>query len=168
MAHEGPYGLELELFVFAELCVTCEKLSIEEITEILQLTPTDHVRKDDVLCEYKSRPFRSPTNLWRFSSEGKVRSNNLYYHTEWMVKELFGKTPAFKLLKNAGAHLKLSFHIYSGEDYAGGFLELKTIKLLAQLGIEFAFNVHYVDFSEPLDEDAEEKVEIQIGQKSTQ
>lgn len=168
MAHEGPYGPELELHVSVELCVNCEHLSIEEITEILQLTPTDIVRKDDVLCEYKSRPFRSPTNLWRLSSEGKVRSNNLYYHTEWMVKEMFGKTPAFKFLKNAGANLKLSVHIFSGEDFAGGFLELKTIKLLAQLGIEFGFNVHYVDFSEPIDEDAEEKEEIQIVQKSTQ
>ncbi|HIA52732.1 MAG TPA: DUF4279 domain-containing protein [Candidatus Melainabacteria bacterium] len=158
MAREGPYGFELEMYVFVDFSVVCSDLSIEEISETLELTPTEIVRKGDVLCEYKSKPFRSDTNLWRFSSEGKVRSNNLYNHTEWMVNQLFGKTPSFNRLKSKDAHLDLRLHIYSSEDTAFGFLTIETIKLLAQLDIEFSFDVSFVDFNHRIEDEEDDLV----------
>lgn len=127
----------------ATLTIVSDTMSPNEITSLLQIEPTDTVVKGDFVCEYNSKKFLSPTNLWDFSSAEEVQSIHLYEHLNWMVEQIHGKSPAFRALEQAGADVRLNLEVRTINYLSGGWIEPNIMRLLAQFNVEVKFRVRF-------------------------
>lgn len=129
--------------VSVRLGISSKDLEPESITERLQLSPDYVVRKGETVYKDKFRQVDSDVSIWSLSSEDKISSNCFLKHMDWMLKTIFGRTPAFHSLQNDGSHIALHVYINTGYPVVTPMLDVSTIQNLAQLKIPIDFIVDY-------------------------
>ena len=73
---------------FASLRLYGDALVPQEITRLLQASPSDSAAKDEQSESASGKSRQSPTGRWILATDGKLGSTNLEKHIEWILDRL--------------------------------------------------------------------------------
>ena len=71
-------------YVYVDLILRGNGLNPGEVTRALALEPNMSFRRGD----WRNETDRWKTNLWSISSKGRVHSNDLSSHLEWLINQI--------------------------------------------------------------------------------
>ena len=73
---------------FASLRLYGDDLVPGEISRLLQLEPADSATKNLETISSSGKSRRAPTGRWIFQTRGRVESNNLELHIDWILDQI--------------------------------------------------------------------------------
>ncbi len=120
------------------LSVRSDVVTPEEITEALQIKPTDFHRKGDSLSEGLTQ---AESNRWFYSTYKLSTSKDTGRHIDLVLKALEGKADVIAKLRSKGCKLRLASHWAPANPEVGGGPSLTPRQMLelGRLGIDVRF-----------------------------
>lgn len=119
--------------------------TVEEISELLELIPTNYYRDGDTLFKNEKFDVKCEGSSWTLSSRLQIRSKDMELHLNWIFNQLFGKLPAIRKLQAEGATMRLIARADSWSRYTNVELSTETLQFLAQLRVRLTCETYYMN-----------------------
>lgn len=113
-------------------------LSPDEITRLLDLSPTDSFVRGDVRA---AAPMRH--DGWFLTSKGAVDSKDVRRHLDWILDQLSTRRDALRVLVDRGAKIDITCYWVSARGHGGPIISAAQSKKLADLEIDVSFDVYF-------------------------
>lgn len=130
---------------FAKLLIYHDVITPAAITELLELAPTETCIQGERRMVIGRELPPIPANGWFLSSQKVVSYQYLNEHVDWLLNQLYGKTPAIRYLQNQSARIYITGTKRIRAPGDGDNLDLSTIQRLAQLRIPFGLQITVID-----------------------
>lgn len=125
---------------FVTLRIYSDILSPEEISNSLQIQPSDTTTKGEVVGT-KTKKVREH-NGWFLSSEGLIESKDCRRHFDFLADKIIPIKARLKKLENEGCEIDISCFWSSENGQGGPTLSPKQLKKLSELEIEIWFDIY--------------------------
>jgi hypothetical protein len=136
------------LTVYARIIIYCTESMLlpDDITDMLQLQPTEKRVKGDVICRPSGRIVTTmKKSYWSLCSENLVKSGDMDAHLDWLLKRIVPvKEQIISLQKIPGISMNIRCFWCSRESDTGIDFTTDQIKDLAELNLNCSF-VFYFD-----------------------
>ena len=119
--------------------------TIEDISGLLQLIPTDYYHDGDTIFKNEKFDVKNEGSSWSLSSLRQVRSKDMEVHINWILNQLFGKLPAIRKLQAEGASMRLIARDDSWSRYNNTELSIEILQRLAQLRVRLTCETYYMN-----------------------
>lgn len=142
--YDDTYGTcaetRAELLIYPDGAAT-----VSQITERLQLTPTDAFDAGDEKTGKSGRKRTGKKSLWQLSSEGHVQSLDVRRHLDWLLTCLGPRAASLAELQAlAGVRMSVNCAWYSRVGHGGPTLWPEQMRQLAELNLELSFDVYFL------------------------
>ena len=115
----------------------------EEVTRILNLTPTGQQRRG-AANPSKRLPDRTfKLHGWFLSSEGQVESTDSELHLDWLFQKLSGREDALERLRRSGAETDVACFWVSANGHGGPTLSPERAGQLERYGLTLWFDIYF-------------------------
>jgi hypothetical protein len=129
----------------AELLIYPGSIHPSEVTEMLQLQPTDACAVGDVRTSKRGRTRIAKNSMWTLSSEGSVESLDVRRHLDWLLGRLEAKTRELRGLQDApGVQMSVNCAWYSRVGHGGPTLWPEQMRGLAEMNLECSFDIYFL------------------------
>lgn len=146
--YDDEYGTCAE--TRAELLVYPGNLPPTEITNRLQIEPSEMSAAGEEKTSKGGRRRIAKNSVWSLSSEGHVQSLDVRRHLDWLLARLAPQAESLAELQNiAGVRMSVNCAWYSRVGHGGPTLWPEQMKQLADLNLEVSFDIYFL----PNDED---------------
>ena len=126
-------------YIYATLILRGEGLHPQYLTDSLGLSPSMSFRKGDL----RNETDRWKHNFWSLTSKGKIQSNNLATHVEWLMKQIEPvRTKFMDILSRNGMDAEISCFWILPTDNELLNLDLDLIRNIADLGFSLKVDVY--------------------------
>lgn len=125
---------------FVTLRIYSDTIIPEEITNTLQVQPSEFVTKGEVYA-INSKKVRE-INGWFLTSEGFVDSKDCRRHFDFLADKILPIKNELKALQNKDCEIDISCFWSSENGQSGPTLSPKQLKKLAELELEIWFDVY--------------------------
>ena len=127
------------------LRVFSDAIAPDEITNLLQIEPTDTFRKGD---SHALGKLQRKTNGWFYSTEKLSSSKDTRHHIDLILATLDGKVDSVKKLRLKGCEIDItSYWVSTGE--GGPWLMSQQMLKLGTLGIDVWWDIYFAGEDEP-------------------
>lgn len=127
---------------YATLRIYASDLDPGEVTKLLDIVPTSMQKKGDLLG---ARNRVCKLNGWFLSSESNVDSRDSRRHIDWILDQIAGKSSVFEILRKSSCRTDVSCYWLSMSGHGGPALSPSQMKPLAEHGLDFWYDVYFLD-----------------------
>lgn len=137
--------------LWAVLVIASDQLKPDQISEMLEITPTDALAKGSELLGNRStaRKCLAEKNYWSLSSREQVKSSSMSDHINWLVEKLYGKSPTIRFLQQTDAYFNINAHLSAGPRDVAIELDVDLLQRLASLRIPVTYHIRYLNSQSP-------------------
>lgn len=136
-------------FTQASLVIYSDELKIEEVDQVIDISPTKMQEKGDAFYNYFGKKCIAPLSYWILSSEEKIDSLDLRDHLDWLIKNLYGKSKNIhRLQKMSGIRMCVNCSWYSANGHGGPTIWPEQMSSLAKLNLECTFDIIFTKIFE--------------------
>jgi hypothetical protein len=145
MRIDTPYSKDYGTcsYTHAWLRIMSEEMDPNEITKILNLTPTQ-IQHAGEPRSAKSNKVRK-TSGWWISTKGLLDSLDARHHLDWILERVSEKTEEIKLLQKREYLVDVCVRWDSKSGHGGPTLSSKQLLGFGKLGIEVWFDIYFDD-----------------------
>jgi hypothetical protein len=122
---------------FARLDIVDEILDPGEITQLLSISPSEIIFKNDLL---EGNEDHQPCSGWFLSSEGILDSKDSRHHLDWILDLISDKKDEFAELHNRGYSVNITIIWVSYDGCGGPTITPYEMAILSDLKIKLWFN----------------------------
>lgn len=141
--YDDDYGTCAE--TRAELLVYPGTLHPSEITNRLQIEPSEASAAGEEKTSTSGRKRIATNSVWSLSSEGHVRSLDVRRHLDWLLARLAPRAESLIALQNiAGVRMSVNCGWYSRAGHGGPTLWPEQMQQLADLNLECSFDIYFL------------------------
>lgn len=124
---------------YSTVLIIRDDLDPDAVTERLQVTPTDTLRKGQSLI---GRRYKATIGSWQFSSKYGVESRDVRRHIVWLLDAIEGKEAAFQKLRGEGCETVMSCYWVTAQGHGGPMLDPRLMRRLSDFGMELWFDIY--------------------------
>ena len=136
---EGPLTTYAQLYIG----LPENNISPDDISDVLQLQPTDKRMKGDVVRRPR-KTMVAPKSFWLLSTRKLICSENMETHLDYLLDIIMPiKDKILDLQKSAGVSMWIRCIWCSEDDDTGVNFTVEQIKQLAELNISCSFGLYF-------------------------
>ncbi|MGH1540026.1 MAG: DUF4279 domain-containing protein [Arenicella sp.] len=124
------------------LRISSEDISPDEITKILDISPTE-VRVKGELRNVSNSKSKNKLNCWYLGSKEFIKSKDSRRHLDWIIEKAHPAKEGIHKLQKLGANIDICCLWESSGNQGGPTMEPKQMKLLADLEISVWWEFWY-------------------------
>lgn len=131
---------------FAELRIYPKTLNTSQITEILDLSPSDLGNAREIQHNSYGKMRTVKNTHWLLSSEKFVQSKDLRIHLNWFINILFEKSDGLINISNMDdCKMSIDCTWWSAVGHGGPTLWPEQLRALAEIGLEVSFDIQFYE-----------------------
>ncbi len=141
---EGIFITGPNLETRAKLLIYTGDMLPDKVTELLQIEPSEILRKGESVTNRIGRTRIHKLNAWFLYSEPKIDSLDLSEHLNYVLETIYpAKEQLLSLHQNKQITMRIDCVWYSKGDTSGISLSSEQMKKMSELNLECSFNLWF-------------------------